>query len=124
MNRIYPHHLTAPFVVGVHASDGELQIRVYTQQKDMGHEAGLSAAEIVRRAERRIGQLIREGQAAGEIAKRGDLGAPNALGHPRGDDLVRPSDIAAAGSGIRSSAAGSAGITARSVTVTRRPLLG
>ena len=47
-------------------------IRVYTQQKDMGHEAELSAAEIVRRAERRIGQLIREGQAAGEVATRGD----------------------------------------------------
>lgn len=44
-------------------------IRVYTQQKDMGREAELSAAEIVRRAERRIGQLIREGQDSGEIAK-------------------------------------------------------
>ena len=47
-------------------------IRVYTQQKDMGHEAELSAAEIVRRAERRIGQLIREGQKVGEIATKGD----------------------------------------------------
>lgn len=45
-------------------------IRVYTQQKDMGREAELSAAEIVRRAERRIGELIREGQAAGEIGDR------------------------------------------------------
>jgi len=45
-------------------------IRVYTQQKDMGHEAELSAAEIVRRAERRIGQLIREGQEAGEIKRK------------------------------------------------------
>ncbi len=49
-------------------------IRVYTQQKDMGHEAELSAAEIVRRAERRIGQLIREGQAAGEIRAKGEHG--------------------------------------------------
>lgn len=47
-------------------------IRVYTQQKDMGHEAELSAAEIVRRAERRIGQLIREGQEAGEVRTRAD----------------------------------------------------
>lgn len=46
-------------------------IRVYTQQKDMGHEAELSAAEIVRRAERRIVQLIREGQAVGEILTKG-----------------------------------------------------
>lgn len=45
-------------------------IRVYTQQKDMGHEAELSAAEIVRRAERRIGELIREGQAVGEIRSK------------------------------------------------------
>lgn len=43
-------------------------IRVYTQQKDIGQDAELSAAEIVRRAERRIGQLIREGQESGEIA--------------------------------------------------------
>lgn len=49
-------------------------IRVYTQQKDMGHEAELSAQEIVRRAERRIGQLIREGQEAGEIRARGQHG--------------------------------------------------
>jgi hypothetical protein len=47
-------------------------IRVYTQQKDMGHEAELSAAEIVRRAERRIGQLIQEGREAGEIATERD----------------------------------------------------
>ena len=47
-------------------------IRVYTQQKDIGHEAELSAAEIVRLAERRIGELIREGQAAGEIRRRGE----------------------------------------------------
>jgi hypothetical protein len=47
-------------------------IRVYTQQKDMGHEAELSAAEIVRRSERRIGQLIQEGRDAGEIATERD----------------------------------------------------
>lgn len=46
-------------------------IRVYVQQKDMGKEAELSAAEIVRRAERRIGELIREGQAEGTIRGNG-----------------------------------------------------
>lgn len=51
-------------------------LRVYTQQKEVGHEAELSAAEIVRRAERRIGQLIREGQEAGEIRRKGEGAGP------------------------------------------------
>lgn len=42
-------------------------IRCYTAQKELGHDAELSATEIVRRAERRIAQLVREGQEAGEI---------------------------------------------------------
>lgn len=46
-------------------------IRVYVQQKDMGHDAELAAAEIVRRAERRIGELIRQGQAEGQILAKG-----------------------------------------------------
>lgn len=53
-------------------------IRVYVQQKDIGKEAELSAAEIVRRAERRIGELIREGQAEGTIASPGQSGPPPA----------------------------------------------
>lgn len=60
-------------------------IRVYTQQKDMGHEAELSAAEIVRRAERRIGQLIREGQAAGEIRAKGEHGVLHDAKNSPGD---------------------------------------
>jgi hypothetical protein len=75
-------------------------IRVYTQQKDMGHEAELSAAEIVRRAERRIGQLIREGQAAGEIAteregrvlggkrRHGQLGMPDTEHKPTATSIL------------------------------------
>ena len=45
-------------------------IRVYTRQKDLGHEAELSAQEIVQRAQRGIGVCIRRGQEAGEIETR------------------------------------------------------
>jgi hypothetical protein len=46
-------------------------IRVYTSQKNLGKDAELSAAEIVRRAERGIGVAIRRGQEAGEIRRTG-----------------------------------------------------
>jgi len=46
-------------------------IRCYVAQKELGHDAELAATEIVRRAERRIGELVREGQAKGEILKQG-----------------------------------------------------
>ena len=49
-------------------------IRVYTTQKQLGTDAQLAAAEIVRRAERGIGVAIRRGQRNGEIAKPGDHG--------------------------------------------------
>jgi hypothetical protein len=42
-------------------------IRVYTMSKQLGRDAELSAAEIVRRAERGIGLAIRKGQASGQI---------------------------------------------------------
>lgn len=69
-----------------------------TRQKKLGREIELDAAEMVRRAERGIGVAVRRGQEAGQIAKRGDIGAaprpeyagggiPGAL---RGGDLVRP----------------------------------
>ena len=45
-------------------------IRVYTVQKQLGKDAELSAAEIVRRAERGIGVCIRKGQEAGEIGSK------------------------------------------------------
>jgi hypothetical protein len=47
-------------------------VRSYVAQKELGREAELAAAEIVRRAERRIGELTREGQASGEIRRRGE----------------------------------------------------
>jgi hypothetical protein len=63
-------------------------VRVYTTQKQLGKDAQLAAAEIVRRAERAIGVAIRRGQQAGEIAKRGERG-----GHgPAGVDAGNPND--------------------------------
>lgn len=47
-------------------------IRVYTAQKQIGKDAELAAAEVVRRAERGIGVAIRRGQEAGTIRKLGD----------------------------------------------------
>jgi len=63
-------------------------VRVYTAQKQLGKDAQLAAAEIVRRAERGIGVAIRRGQQNGEIAKRGDRGgrgAPGVYGGNPGD---------------------------------------
>jgi hypothetical protein len=55
-------------------------LRVYTTQKQLGKDAQLAAAEIVRRAERGIGVAIRRGQQTGEIAKPGDRGSRGAAG--------------------------------------------
>jgi len=55
-------------------------VRVYTTQKQLGTDAQLAAAEIVRRAERGIGVAIRRGQQTGEIAKRGERGGCGAAG--------------------------------------------
>ena len=63
-------------------------VRVYTQQKQLGAEAQLAAAEIVRRAERGIGIAIRRAQQQGQIAKQGDRGgrgAPGVYGGNPGD---------------------------------------
>jgi hypothetical protein len=63
-------------------------VRVYTRQKQLGREAELAAAEIVRRAERGVGAAIRRAQAQGQIAKRGDRGgrgAPGVYGGNPGD---------------------------------------
>jgi len=46
-------------------------MRIYAMQKQLGKDAQLSAAEIVRRAERCIGLAIRKGQKEGRIAKPG-----------------------------------------------------
>jgi hypothetical protein len=58
-------------------------VRVYTAQRQLGRDAQLAAAEIVRRAERGIGLAFRRGQQNGEIARRGDCdsrGAPGVHG--------------------------------------------
>jgi hypothetical protein len=55
-------------------------VRVYSTQRQLGKDAQLAAAEIVRRAERGIGVAIRRGQQTGEIAKRGDRGGRGAAG--------------------------------------------
>ena len=75
-------------------------IRVYTTQKQLGTDARLAAAEIVRRAERGIGVAIRRGQQDGEIAKRGDRrshGTPSVHdGNPNGrhdDHLGSPASF-------------------------------
>jgi hypothetical protein len=72
-------------------------VRVYTAQKQLGQDAQLAAAEIVRRAERGIGVAIRRGQQDGQIAKRGDRGGRGAPGvhggnpgDARGDHLGSP----------------------------------
>lgn len=49
-------------------------LRVATVQKQLGKDAELSAQELVRRAERCIGLGIRQGQAEGRIARRGEQG--------------------------------------------------
>lgn len=41
------------------------------KEKELAFDAQLSATEIVRRCERRIGQLVREGQERGEIRRQG-----------------------------------------------------
>src|SRR6266566_4500718 len=47
-------------------------VRVYTAQRQLGKDAQLAAAEIVRRAERGIGLAIRRGQQDRQIRRRGD----------------------------------------------------
>jgi hypothetical protein len=75
-------------------------VRVYTAQKQLGQDAQLAAAEIVRRAERGIGVAIRRGQQDGQIAKQGDRGGRGAQGvrggNPgdvRGDHLDSPAGL-------------------------------
>jgi hypothetical protein len=75
-------------------------VRVYTAQKQLGKDAQLAAAEIVRRAERGIGVAVRRGQQEGQFARRGDRGGRGAPGvrggHPgdaRGEHLDSPAEF-------------------------------
>jgi hypothetical protein len=49
-------------------------LRVATVQKQLGKDAELTAAELVRRAERAIGLGLRRGQEDGAVARRGERG--------------------------------------------------
>ena len=64
-------------------------VRVYTTQKQLGKDAQLAAAEIVRRAERGIGVAIRRGQQTRGIRRRGDHGGRTA-GNGDGNTISRP----------------------------------
>lgn len=59
-------------------------IRVYTRQKELGKDAELAAAEIVRRAERGLGIAVKRGQDDGTIRTQGQSGGPKAP-YQRGD---------------------------------------
>jgi hypothetical protein len=67
-------------------------VRVYSTQKQLGKDAQLAAAEIVRRAERGIGLAIRRGQQTGQIAKRGDRGGCGTAGINAGNPNDRSGD--------------------------------
>jgi hypothetical protein len=61
------------------------------REKELAFDAQLSATEIVRRCERRIGELVREGQRAGSIATRG---VNRYVLEAHGDALLSPHDAA------------------------------
>lgn len=84
-------------------------VRVYTAQKQLGKDAQLAAAEVVRRAERGIGLAIRRGQAAGEITRRGGHGGnqhrraepvDNGFCTTRPTDYASPDELTGNGAGI------------------------
>lgn len=83
-------------------------VRVYTAQKQLGKDAQLAAAEVVRRAERGIGVAIRRGQQNGQIRRRGDRGG---RAEANGDDNTildakpGPADYASTGE-LRGNGAG------------------
>lgn len=65
------------------------------REKELAFDAQLSATEIVRRCERRIGELVRHGQRQGTVARPGDIGGdPNQRGLQRGVDLATTSAAA------------------------------
>ena len=74
-----------------------------SKQKGLAEDIQLDALEMVRRAERGIGQAIRNGQQAGEIVKAGSIGGGTAAGTSgvvpdaaRGQHLARPTDFVTA----------------------------
>jgi hypothetical protein len=84
-------------------------VRVYTAQRQLGRDAQLAAAEIVRRAERGIGLAIRRGQAVGEISRRAGHGGnqhcraetPDSGFCPaKPSDYASPAELTGNGAGI------------------------
>ena len=78
-------------------------IRVYTTTKQLGRDAELAAAEIVRRAERGIGVCIRRGQQAGEITAAPTLAGArtaNNSASARPTDFASTTELNGNGSGI------------------------
>lgn len=55
----------------------------YLREKELAFDAQLSATEIVRRCERRIGELVRAGQVEGTVLKRGQTRAKLDVGPDR-----------------------------------------
>jgi hypothetical protein len=83
-------------------------VRVYTAQKQLGKDAQLAAAEIVRRAERGIGLAIRRGQQNRQIRRRGDRAGQvggNGDGNTFFPSKTGPADYASAGE-LRGNGAG------------------
>ena len=74
---------------------------MYSTQKQLGKDAQLAAAEIVRRAERGIGVAIRRGQQTGEIARRGDRGGGAAGVHGGNPNDRRDDHLGSPGSFFR-----------------------
>ena len=73
-------------------------MQAYARQKQLGEDAQISAAEIVRRAERCIALGIRKGQKEGRIARQGQGGSqpPHAKRPRRDNGISRPSDFISA----------------------------
>lgn len=98
-------------------------IRVYTQ-KDMGREAELSAAEIVRRAERRIGELVRAGQEEGTVRTRGsERPRPDAAGGIHPGRKISPTDFFTGGQETTDTYAMTEGDTKPAPGLRENPLL-
>lgn len=76
-----------------HAKAVAVGYEAVIREKELAFDAQLSATELVRRCERRIGQLARQGQEQGQIARRGDIGGHPSPGLQRGGDLVRVTEF-------------------------------
>lgn len=61
------------------------------REKEMAFDAQLAATEIVRRCERRVGELVRQGQEDGTIRRQGQW--PTSKVHGRDHELPSPLDF-------------------------------